>query len=302
GGSCDSAWAQAGFGGTRFLDAVITVRGVAAPRIRVADAAVSPPAAPKISCLMVTLDRLSLAKRAIQSYADQSYPNRELVIVTDGAPRFREALERHVDAAGIDGVRFVYPEGRRTLGALRNISLAEARGEIVCQWDDDDCSHPDRLRVQCDDMLRRGARASFMSDHLHLLSGRRMLCWVDWSLGGSEAAARLFPGTLMMFNDARFRYPESGPYARQGEDSVLLTQILAAVPVAELSGVGYLYLYEYHGRNTFSEQHHLHLASFRMASSALQANGDALRQAVAYYPVERPLVIVGKEGPVFALS
>jgi glycosyltransferase involved in cell wall biosynthesis len=251
---------------------------------------------------MVTLDRLSLAKRAIRSFADQSWSNRELVIVTDGTPRFREALERHVAACGIEDVRFVYPAPGLTLGALRNISLAEARGEIVCQWDDDDCSHPDRLRVQCEHMLVQTARASFMTDHLQLIAEQHVLCWIDWTLGGVQGTARFFPGSLMMFNDARFRYPEDGPYARQGEDSVLLEQIHAAVPVAALSGAGYLYLYQYHGRNTFSRQHHLHLTNFRMPSLHVREKSDVLRHAVDYYPLARPVVIVGREGPVFAVS
>jgi glycosyltransferase involved in cell wall biosynthesis len=294
-------WQGAGFHGTRFLDDVLTIAGAAQPQsARSAPRAV--PSEPKISCLMVTLDRLSLAKRAIDSYAAQTWENRELVIVTDGSSRFRDSLERYVSARGAGNVRFVYPAPGLTLGALRNISLAEARGEIVCQWDDDDCSHPDRLRVQCQDMLARNARASFLTDHLHLIDDQRVLCWVDWTLGGTQGTARLFPGSLMMFNDARFRYPESGPYARRGEDSVLLEQIHAAVPVAALSGAGHLYLYQYHGRNTFSREHHFHLTQFRMPAAQVQARSDLLREAVGHYPVARPVVIVGREGPLFAVS
>jgi hypothetical protein len=43
---------------------------------------------PLVSCLMVTRDRLTLAKRAIRCLARQSYPLVELVIVTDGTERF----------------------------------------------------------------------------------------------------------------------------------------------------------------------------------------------------------------------
>jgi glycosyltransferase involved in cell wall biosynthesis len=298
-GSMDETWRGAGMGGTRFLDAVVTLRGaVPESRVRVAEPLAPPPPALMVSCVMVTLDRLALAKRAIRSYADQSHPNRELVIVTDGTPRYREALERHVEAAGVPGVRFVCPEPGGTLGALRNRSFAEARGDVVCQWDDDDCSHPDRLRVQLDDMRARGARASFMTDHLHLVADQRMLCWVDWTLGGGEGTSRLFPGTLMMFADPRFRYPESGPYARQGEDSVLLEQIHAAVPVAHLSGAGHLYLYEYHGRNTFSRAHHLNLANYGTSTSYLLERARELREALDYYALPRPLAIVGREGPL----
>ncbi len=295
---------------TRFLDAVLTVHDPGTAGVSPASSSIREPAAGEtpavsgsmISCLMVTLDRLSLAKRAIRSFADQTWTNRELVIVTDGTPRFREALARYVDASAIDGVRFIHSESRQTLGALRNLSLDAARGDIVCQWDDDDCSHPDRLRVQCEEMLRAGARASFMTDHLQFLADQRLLCWVDWTLGGAQGTARLFPGTLMMFNDPRFRYPATGPNARQGEDSVLLEQIYAAVPVAELRGEGHLYLYHYHGRNTFSREHHLHLASFRTSAAHLQANAEKLHEAIAYYPVDRPVVVAGREGPVFAVK
>jgi glycosyltransferase involved in cell wall biosynthesis len=303
-----SPWEMAGLGGTRFFDAVWTIAAEsAAPRETSAQpATVSAPlplALPMISCLMVTLDRLSLAKRAIDSYADQTWPNKELVIVTDGTPRFRESLERHVEANGIAGVRFVYPEqSGLTLGALRNISLAEARGEIVCQWDDDDCSHPARLVEQAGDMLRRNARASFMTDHLQLIAEQRMLCWIDWTIGGTQGMNQLAPGTLMMFRDDRFRYPESGPMSRQGEDSVLLSQIHATIPVAHASGLGYLYLYQYHGRNTFSREHHYHMANFRTSTAQIKENAGKLRDAVAYYAIAKPVVVVAQEGPVFALG
>jgi glycosyltransferase involved in cell wall biosynthesis len=297
-----SPWESANLAGTRFSDSVWTLAAEpepvrAAPRIEVTAPS------PMISCLMVTLDRLSLAKRAIASYADQRYPNKELVIVTDGTARFREALERYVAARGIEQVRFVYPAGTSlTLGALRNRSLEEARGALVCQWDDDDCSHPDRLMEQAGDMLRRNARASFMTDHLQLIAEQRILCWVDWTLGGTQGAAQLAPGTLMMFRDDRFRYPEHGPSARQGEDSVLLSQIYATVPVAHARDLGHLYLYQYHGRNTFSREHHYHLANFRSTTARMKENEVKLRNAVTYYAIARPVVVMAQEGPVFALG
>jgi glycosyltransferase involved in cell wall biosynthesis len=256
---------------------------------------------PMISCLMVTLDRLPLAKRSIQCFANQTWPNRELVIVTDGEPRYREALERFVLASNIESVRFVVcPEGL-SLGALRNLSLAQARGEIVCQWDDDDANHPDRLRLQVEHMLQEGARASCLGDHLQWISAQRALSWIDWSVAGSHGAATLFPGSLMMFRDPRFLYPEDGPNARKGEDSVFLSRLYDAVPVAALRGAGYLYLYEYHGRNTFSRQHHLGMANFRKPASETLKAVEALQTAVAYYALPRPATFFAREGPVFAV-
>jgi tetratricopeptide (TPR) repeat protein len=84
---------------------------------------------PKISCLMVTHGRLALARRAIRCYAEQTYPKRELVIVSDGEPRYRHALERYVAYLALDTVRFIYPEtDQLPLGQLRNISLDAADG------------------------------------------------------------------------------------------------------------------------------------------------------------------------------
>ena len=226
----DALHRSAGFDQTRFLDEVLTQETESSlARVRVIDgeaarrlsSAVEVPAElPKISCLMVTRDRLALVKRSILSFAGQTYRNRELVIVTDGEERFRRAIERFVSDIRLEGVRFVYPSlTSATLGRLRNISLDAASGQIVCQWDDDDCSHPERLAIQAEYMLKEKAGACFMTDHLQFLEDKRALFWIDWSVGGKISGKdRLVPGTLMMFNDPNLRYPEDGQYARQGED------------------------------------------------------------------------------------
>jgi glycosyltransferase involved in cell wall biosynthesis len=258
-----------------------------------------------ISCLMVTLDRLVLAQQAIRSYAAQSYPDRELVIVTDGEESYRRALALYVEALGIPRVRIICPgTDELTLGSLRNISLEAAQGEIVCQWDDDDYSHPERLSVQHRDMIAHAAGASFFTDHLQYFEPERLLSWIDWSAEGRyDGVSRLAPGTLMMYRDVRFRYPESGPDARHGEDYVFMEKLYAAIPVTSLSGVGDLYLYRYHGRNTFSRDHHLALNADRACSNLkMLQSADRLRQALRYYPVSRPCSVMGREGTVFVLN
>ncbi len=259
---------------------------------------------PLISCLMVTLDRFELAQRAIRSYGDQTYPNRELIIVTDGGRAFRGALERFVEQQEIEGVRFVYPSGENLpLGMLRNISLDAANGEIVCQWDDDDVSYPTRLILQAEHMLRCNARGCFLADHLQFILDDRILYWVDWTKeGSSTGASRMAPGTGMMYRDVPFRYPETGPKARQGEDSVLLFSLYEAVPLALLSKFGYLYLYQYHGRNTYSREHHEKLSKCRSPNSWLNENEGKLRAALTYYNIPSPTVVSGRDGPAFTFG
>lgn len=298
----------AGFARTRFSDDVWTDES-AEPAPEPARVSSQAPAVvdgkpPSVSCLMVTLDRLTLAKRSIRSFAAQRYEDRELLIVTDGSEVFRRALERYVAALGLERVRFFYPEGEGlTLGHLRNISMEEARGELICQWDDDDYSHPDRLAVQVGHMLGKSAAACFFTDHLQFIEEQRMLCWIDWTVGGAlEGTAQLAPGTLLMLRDSRFKYPEDGPFARQGEDSIFLETLYRSVPVAHLGGAGHLYLYQYHGRNIFSREHHYRMSNCRTSNAHLQENAARLREAARYYPIPRPYVVVGREGPAFALG
>jgi len=259
---------------------------------------------PKISCLMVTLDRLTLARQSIRSFAQQTYPNRELVIVTDGTAAFRSALERYVQWLGLENVRFVLPGGpRRTLGALRNLAMEAASGELLCQWDDDDSNHPERLMVQAQHLLQNNAGASFFTDHLQLIEEKRALCWIDWAAHvETPGPDHLFPGSLMMRRAAPVRYPESGQYSRQGEDSVLLYDLHRHVDVKPLRGKGHLYLYRYHGRNTFSRDHHYNLSGFRCTKEELLHRHELLRDAAHFYALPSPCYVMAREGPAFVLE
>jgi glycosyltransferase involved in cell wall biosynthesis len=258
---------------------------------------------PKVSCLMEPHDRLALAKRAIRCYTSQTYPNRELVIVTDGEQRFRQGLERFIAELGLTGVHFIYPKGSQlTLGQLRNIAIDAAAGKILCQWDDDDCYHPDRIRVQVDKMLASNASACCLTDHLQFLDDDRALVWVDWTLGGKSGKDQLLPGTIVMFKDARFRYPESGPFAQRGEDSMLLYNIYDAGLVVAAKGMGYLYLYNYHGRNTFDGAHHYRMSAFGRSIAQLESDREIIQRAMAHYPVPKPYFAIGCDGPAFVLN
>ena len=304
----DALWRTAGFARTRFLDDAITApprpspaRGPAVAVVEVGGT--NGERAPAISCLMVTRDRLALAKRAIRCFGDQTHPERELIIVSEGERDYRTALERYIDQRAIERARVVRAEPGLTLGHLRNMTLDEATGPIACQWDDDDCSHPNRLAEQWEAMEREGADACFLIDHLQYLEQERLIFWIDWTMSGALTDEwQLFPGTVMMRRDERFRYPEAGPYSTRGEDSVMVDQLWHNVPVARVGGMGHLYLYQYHGRNTFSREHHLHITSCAGANERIEAMGEKIREAVHYYPVPKPIPVLGASGPAFVVG
>jgi glycosyltransferase involved in cell wall biosynthesis len=292
----------AGFAATRFCEEAWVVEP--APARPLPAPAVTGVKLPLISCLMTTYDRLSLAKHAIRSFAAQTWPEKELVVVTDGQPRFLHALKRYAAALGLERVRFVHTGPQRlALGALRNITLDAASGDILCQWDDDDYSHPERLRLQAEEIIRNEAGACCFTDHLQLIEEQNTLCWLDWGLDKTMAEGmRLLPGTIMMRRGLPVRYPEEGPYARHGEDSVLLAGLLDATTVVPLRGAGYLYLYRYHGRNTFSREHHYQLTVCRTSVEHVKENAARIHEAVAHYPVARPCFVIGREGLAFAID
>ena len=253
---------------------------------------------PLISCLTVTAGRLRLLKEAIRCYLDQTYPQREMVIVTADGDPYRRAVRAYLDELDRSDIRLVcVDEAPSTLGRLRNVSMAHARGEIVCQWDDDDLYHPDRLRAQFEAMNESGGGACFLNEHLQFFVEDRALVWVDWAVGTVlERRDRLVPQSLMVHRDDRLRYPEEGPASQRGEDDAIRADIYASMPVAELAR-GHLYLYRFHGHNTQSEAHHRHVAAFgARTGSDLSAHLDRLRVAVGYYRLPMPYRVVDRDG------
>lgn len=50
------------------------------------------PDLPLVSCLTVTDGRFGMLERAIRCFADQTWPAKELVIVSQGAPEYRRQI------------------------------------------------------------------------------------------------------------------------------------------------------------------------------------------------------------------
>lgn len=248
---------------------------------------------PKISCLTVTLNRLVLLKEAIRCFCDQRYPHKELVIVTNGTERYKQAIRRHIDTLNTAAIRCIaLPEEPYALGKLRNIAVEAASGDLICQWDDDDLYHPERLRIQFEYMEENNARACLMTDYLQFFRKEREMFWVDWTNRTEHTRHHLLPGTLLMYKDDRFRYPETGPSAIRGEDDALIDQMYSAIKVSDLSGVGYLYVYTYHGKNTFPKDHHVRLAIQSSGDLAfIRQRHSALAHALGYYRLPVPYVV-----------
>ncbi len=209
---------------------------------------------PKISCLMVTLDRLEFLKRSIACFCQQSYANKELVIVPDGGLEYREQIVEHVASLNRSDIRIIRVDEKQCMGTLRNQAIREAAGELLCVWDDDDLYHPHRLALQSRMLLKNDAAACLLADYLHYFSATKELYWCDYGpLGG-------LPGTIMFRAGLEVFYPETGPRAHRGGDETFQKQMTAKHQCVLLAGLGFVYVYICHGMNIWNTEHHLQLA------------------------------------------
>lgn len=116
------------------------------------------PRSPLVSCVMPTRERPQFARQAVRYFLAQDYPNLELVVVEDGPSQLTGGLPddariRLLGSPARTGERRGQPGGRPTnrstsIGALRNLGVATARGDIVVLWDDDDWHGPTRISDQ----------------------------------------------------------------------------------------------------------------------------------------------------------
>lgn len=207
------------------------------------ESAVSKPSEKKVSCLMVTANRKQLARRAVQCFKNQSYSNKELVIIDDGGEDYQPILE-DLPAHQVKYVK-LKKEPDFVLGKLRNRSLKEASGDYLIQWDDDDWYHPDRIRIQAE-ILDSGYDACCLSSALMHLDSEEFMHhpYVGILPDG-------IPGSIMHRKNDRIRYPET----RRAEDTVYLKEFMKLRYHKLDDAYNYLFLRAYHGNNTWEQTH-----------------------------------------------
>lgn len=194
---------------------------------------------PLVSCLMVTRGDLGLMRHALDCYQRQTWTNRELVVVTaEGDPRAIQALLAEV---GVRQAVLASVGAGLTLGDLRNLAVARARGEILVQWDDDDLSDPGRIATAVAVLRASGASAAFLD---------RWLTWWPARELAAISARRICEGTMALWRDGARTYPA----AAKAEDSDLLRRLQRDEPIA-LIDAPLQYVYVVTGRNTSGDAH-----------------------------------------------
>jgi glycosyltransferase involved in cell wall biosynthesis len=114
-------------------------------------------ARPLVSALMLTgkcAEREAMARIAVRCFLNQTWPNKQLVIINHGKYTLANGDPR------VKEVKLDRPEDM-TLGDLRNRSIDESEGDWLIQWDDDDWHHPGRIEAQME-FARHDALVTFL--------------------------------------------------------------------------------------------------------------------------------------------
>ncbi len=188
-----------------------------------------------VSCLMVTRNRRALALRAIHSFLDQTWEDRELIIIDDSD----EEWSAHLPADPRIHYHYSKPTSA-TLGEMRNRSLEKARGKWWVQWDDDDWSHPERIERQVESLDK--ARFGYLS--------RLTFFWPDRGIAGYTGKREWECSMIVRKDCAGVSYP----LQRVGEDTQLFQSLKARYPFTVLDAPE-LYVRTVHDSNTWDEKH-----------------------------------------------
>jgi len=256
-----------------------------------------------VSCLMLTLsvpERLDFVRRSIAAYCRQTLLRKELVVVVDGGVTSgRDALLDYIGSLNRSDIRIVAPAGPLSLGQLRNISVAAARGDFLRQWDDDDCSHPERLARQLTHMLEGNHEAVLLQDVVQYFPQTRSLYCVNWR--ATEAGGH--PGTLMVRRSVPIDYPTAGSEAQLGEDLRVALALKQRGRFGYLARMPYLFVYVSHGHNSWHEGHHRMLASTLSISQGLLRRREAeIRARLKFFDFGPGAVgVQGSNGLAFRL-
>jgi glycosyltransferase involved in cell wall biosynthesis len=233
--------------------------------------------------MMVTKDRFEQAKIAIRCFQNQTYNNKELLIVDDDQS---DRLANYINQLGDTTIRHLHLKPQnQTLGELRNIALENTLGSYVCQWDDDDLADPLRLEMQMSTLQVFKADACFLQR------------WLMWWLEKPRLATsrtRIWEGSLLCRKDKMPSYPNE----QKGEDTLVTGQIIENCRVALLDQPQ-LYLYTVHSRNTFNKEHfeqHWRQASIRYTDGHYYALLDNLATRM---PIIEYIEKLGLKFPIF---
>ena len=154
--------------------------------------------------MMLTADRPELARRAVECFRRQTYPAKRLLIYDTSKAEIEwpEDYYEDDDVVVIESKDTDHHGNAKTIGYLRNRAIAFwTEYPIICHWDDDDYSHPNRIAEQV---------ALLESSGADVVGYREMLFWREDSsaecICPDEPCPHNSPGEAWLYSNPDPRY------------------------------------------------------------------------------------------------
>lgn len=163
---------------------------------------------PLVSCIMPTYNRRGFIPQALRCFLRQDYANCELIILDDGTDPVADCVPEHAR------IRYQRLEKKLTIGAKRNLACAQARGEFIVHWDDDDWYPSWRVSAQVHALLDRHADLCGSSQVLYYDANAD----TAWEYRYAAPGAAWVAGNTLAYRKSLWQQ-HSFPDIQVGEDS-----------------------------------------------------------------------------------
>jgi len=178
--------------------------------------------------------------KAIVSFDQQNYPNKEMVISYPSTDHFTKELIQKLQL--IADTRFVILERSPeiSIGAARNDAVSQANGNYICLWDDDDYHYEMRIKMQYNSLQSNGQfkEASMLSKIL-LYDSRTGEVYISFP--------SYWSGSLLCKKELVLKHPFAS--SDIAEASPLIEFLVHKNYLDQSIDLPQLYVYIYHGTN-----------------------------------------------------
>ena len=207
---------------------------------------------PLISCICVTDNRIKQLQRAIACFEIQDYENTELVISYPEKDTETKNFIKQINKSNQLRILTIERLESESLGEARNQAILKANGLFVCTWDDDDWYHQSRLSFQYNSI-------STYKNNNHLQGSllSRIILY-DSSLGKAYLSfLYTWEQTLLCSKEIMLRNKYSAK--NKDEDYSVVKLLNKRRLLNHISDCPFLYIYIYHGGNSWGYSHFRHL-------------------------------------------
>jgi glycosyltransferase involved in cell wall biosynthesis len=182
--------------------------------------------------------RLPYIKESIECFVNQTYPNKELVIVNNGTERHFIEVQKMIE--GIPDVKHIKAP-MSIVGEYRNAGLDNSTGDYIATWDDDDLRADNYLEFEMSILMNHNVDAVMLMDF------KEMKIENECTTVNDGRITMGLDGTILFKNPhEKIRYSAMS----RGEDTDFVRKLSnAGYRIMVLKNDPNLYTYRFHGSN-----------------------------------------------------